>query len=386
MSNIPSQFSALKTVPGRDGRIALIDGVRLIAAVIVVLYHYTAWHHDRWGTATAAQAWPQLAQFTVFGNMGVQLFFIISGFVILLSSYGRSKAKFVGSRAGRLYPAYWVGVIITGTLVFFIWQQPSPTLTVGEILVNLTMFQGAFKIEDVDGVYWTLWAELRFYIMILLLMSLKWLTPTKVLAFAFIWPVVGLILQLAFPDGPAQVWISQLLMPKYAGLFTGGMALFLIYKFGPSWQRGAALILSATIAAFHTSIYGPHEAKEFVGIEPPAIAYWLIVLGFFAMMSILTLTRLNRVNFGGLKTAGAITYPMYLLHQVIGWWLIGLLSPVLPRGVTLALVIALIAVAAWSVNRWVEVPFGGRLAKLVEKKLSRHRRETAPAQKGLRSS
>lgn len=380
MSSAKPQTTAPTTPAERDGRIALIDGVRLIAALVVVLYHYTAWHHDRWMKPAAVEAWPNLAHLTVYGNMGVQLFFIISGFVILLSSYGRTKARYIGSRVGRLYPAYWVGVLLTGSLVMFVWQKPGPTLNAWEVLFNLTMFQGAFKIENVDGVYWTLWSELRFYIMILILMSLKWLTPQKVLIFAFLWPVVSLGFHLAFPDGPAQIWVDQILQPKYAGLFTGGMAMFLIYKFGHSWARWAVLLVSATIGAYHTSIYGPHEAKEFVGIEPPAIAYWLIVLGFFALMAVITLTPLSRVQFAGLKTAGAITYPLYLLHQVIGWWLIGLFSHDLPRWITLIIVIGLVGTAAWLINRYVEQPYGKKLAKAVENSLGRRRVVTAPAQ------
>lgn len=380
MSNAHPQFSAPSPTPARDGRIALIDGVRLVAALVVVLYHYTAWHHDRWGTSAAVQAWPNLSHFTMFGNMGVQLFFIISGFVILLSSYGRTKARYIGSRVGRLYPAYWVGVLLTGSLVLFVWSKPAPTLNGWEVLVNLTMFQGAFKVENVDGVYWTLWSELRFYIMILILMSLKWLTPKKVLLFAFLWPVIALLFFWAFPDGVAAVWVDQLLQPKYAGLFTGGMALFLIYKFGHSWTRWAVLLVSATIAAYHTGIYGPSEAAEFVGFEPPAVTYWFIVFGFFGLMALITLTPLSQVNFAGLQTAGAVTYPLYLLHQVIGWWLIGLFSPFLPRWLTLVLVIAMVGFAAWLINRYVEQPYGKKLAKAVENSLSRRRRVTAPAQ------
>lgn len=374
MSNAESQFSAEKTVAGHDGRIALIDGIRLIAAILVVLYHYTAWHHDRWGTLAAVEAWPRFAHFTMYGNMGVQLFFIISGFVILLSSYGRTKARYLGSRVGRLYPAYWVGVLLTGALVLFVWEKPGPTLNGWEVLMNLTMFQGAFKIENVDGVYWTLWSELRFYILILILMALKWLTASRVLQFAFWWPVISLVFFLAFPEGPGQVWVDQLLQPKYAGLFTGGMCLFLIYKFGQSWQRWAVLGTSALIAAYHTGIYGPHEAKEFVGIEPVNFVYWLIVLGCFSLLAVVTLTPLSRINFPGLKTAGAVTYPLYLLHQVIGWWLIGLFAPLLPHWVTLLLVMTLIGVAAWAINRWVEQPYGRKLAKGVENALSRRRR------------
>lgn len=59
-------------------RLALLDALRLVAALAVVLFHWTAWHHGNWGRHgdPAAEAWPWLSQFTAVGALGVQLFFV----------------------------------------------------------------------------------------------------------------------------------------------------------------------------------------------------------------------------------------------------------------------------------------------------------------------
>ncbi|WP_347037637.1 acyltransferase family protein [Glutamicibacter halophytocola] len=93
-----------------------MDALRITAALIVVFYHYTAWGHDHWGTK-APEFWPVLSEFTRYGQLGVRLFFLISGFVILMSLQGKNVIGFIGSRVGRLYPAYWLAVIAADSAV-----------------------------------------------------------------------------------------------------------------------------------------------------------------------------------------------------------------------------------------------------------------------------
>lgn len=344
----------------RPPRLLLLDGLRFIAAIMVVLYHYTAWHQTFWHGTVARDAWPTLSRITVFGNMGVQLFFIISGFVILLSAYGKSIPQYVGSRIGRLFPAYWVAVIAAGVLVLFIWPAMGEGRTVADWAINLTMVQQGLDVPHMDGVYWTLWTELRFYLWILLLMLLRCLTPQRILAFAALWPVAVIA-----TSGVDASWREQLLIPDHAALFAGGMVLFLIYRFGHTLSRWAVLGFTVVCAALQTGVGAPAEAANLVGYQIPAWTYWVIVVGLFALVGVIALTRLGRVSLPGLALAGALTYPVYLLHEVWGWWLIKLLSPRLNPIVVLLLVIAMVAAAAYLVHRAVEQRWGRSLSKAV---------------------
>ncbi|MEE1620577.1 acyltransferase family protein [Zafaria sp. Z1313] len=358
----------------RGPRLALLDGLRLVAALLVVLYHYTAWHHGHWGVEPAKDAWPVLSRFTLFGNMGVQLFFVISGFVILLSSYGKSPARFIGSRIGRLFPAYWAAVLLTGVLVFFIWPSMGERLSYVDWAVNLTMLQGGTGNPHVDGVYWTLWAELRFYALVLLVMLLGWQTPRRLLAFAAAWPVAA----LAAPLLPGN-FLSHALMPEYAPLFAGGMVLFLMYRFGQTPLRWAVLGLNVVLSAHHAGVTGAREAEELVGYSVPEPVYWAIVAGIFAVVALLSLTRLRSVSLPGMALAGALTYPVYLLHQVWGWWIIDQLSPWMPRWAVLPLVIAIVGAAAYLVHRHIERRFGRRLGQAATRLVEAVEARRAPA-------
>ena len=95
-------------------RIVELDAIRGIAALMVVLYHYTTWYVQSVGFSSTAP----LFEFWQ-GRLGVYLFFIVSGFVIFLTLEKCDNIKsFIVSRVARLYPAYWVCVIITFSLLY----------------------------------------------------------------------------------------------------------------------------------------------------------------------------------------------------------------------------------------------------------------------------
>ncbi|MDF9815190.1 peptidoglycan/LPS O-acetylase OafA/YrhL [Streptomyces sp. SPB162] len=103
----------------RRGRLRALDGLRLVAALMVCFYHYAGRGGDAWKAwgQTPALVFPELSKVAVYGPLGVQIFFVISGFVICMSGWGRTLKSFAVSRATRLYPAYWAAVLLV-TAVF----------------------------------------------------------------------------------------------------------------------------------------------------------------------------------------------------------------------------------------------------------------------------
>ncbi|WP_426625934.1 acyltransferase family protein [Leifsonia sp. McL0607] len=124
---------------GRDGgnrpRLALLDILRLVAALAVLFFHWLFWAPTHGATAFESTPVTWLA---AYGFLGVQLFFIISGFVIFLSASGRTAFAFATGRATRLYPAFWAGVLLTtGTIL--LTTQSTPLELLPRFLANLTM-------------------------------------------------------------------------------------------------------------------------------------------------------------------------------------------------------------------------------------------------------
>ena len=126
---------------------------------------------------------------TQYGYLGVNMFFVISGFVILMTAWGRTVERFTISRVTRLFPAYWASVALTAVLLLVLWPQ-GKRVEPWHVFTNLTMLQSAYHVPHVDGVYWTLWAELRFYLLIGLF-ALVGITRRRIIAACALWPTIG---------------------------------------------------------------------------------------------------------------------------------------------------------------------------------------------------
>src|SRR5262245_60873355 len=101
--------------PNVGGRIPELDLLRFTAAAAVMLYHYT--YRPKVDGQIVEGLFGALPDATRFGYLGVTLFFMISGFVILWSSEARSAGEFVISRVSRLYPSFWIAVLLTAAVV-----------------------------------------------------------------------------------------------------------------------------------------------------------------------------------------------------------------------------------------------------------------------------
>src|ERR1700731_494633 len=141
----------------KEGRFQELDVLRGLAALGVVLFHYLT-RYDQMYTPRGDVPFG----FPI-GASGVDLFFVISGFVIFMT-LGRcaSVSDFLISRFSRLYPAYWAAALLTWS-VGTVWPLPKQGYTINQLFINLTMAQGFINIEPIDGVYWSLNVEFCFY-------------------------------------------------------------------------------------------------------------------------------------------------------------------------------------------------------------------------------
>ncbi|MCG2622272.1 acyltransferase [Arthrobacter sp. I2-34] len=344
-------------------RFRLLDGLRFLAALAVVIYHFTARDNSAWGVPVG-QVFPEFSKISAFGAFGVQLFFIISGFVILLSAWGRDVSSFTASRVGRLFPGYWAGVLLTSFLLLVLWPA-GKDISLTQALVNLTMVQEGLGVGHVDGVYWTLWVELKFYLIIGILMAVG-MTRVRVLVLCLLWPLIG-----AMAEETGNPLLANLLVPEFAPLFAGGMLIYMVYREGASVLLLLALGFNAILAGYQT--LGGHaqaiEHAAHVTLAPPTV--WITVIGLFVIVAAATLTRLNRVPWKFLSMAGSLTFPLYLIHEYWGWWFISLGSPHFPQLAVLPAVIALCLSMAWAVWRFVEKPINPLLRSAVQRGLDR---------------
>ncbi|MEC3996268.1 acyltransferase [Actinacidiphila sp. DG2A-62] len=333
----------------RRARLYIIDALRLLAAVMVALHHYVGTkrvdtpHNVVWGRP-ASDIVPSVFRVAAYGWIGVEIFFVISGFVICMSCWGRRPRDFFVSRVIRLYPAYWFGVVFT-TVVLTAWPAIWPKPTPRQALFNLSMLQSGSRIGNVDGVYWTLWSELRFYLIFLAVVAFG-LTYRRVVLFCCVW---GAVAMLAPVSGfPALVLLAD---PDGAWYFIAGLALFLMYRFGQDLLLWGILALSWLMA--QDELGRRIDTVEHVSSWRGALLIYTVFLLFMVGVA-LGLT--DRVQWRWLVTAGSLTYPFYLLHYAAGTTAIHYLRDRYDARLLVAGLIAGGLLLSYLVHRLVEGP------------------------------
>lgn len=160
-------------------RYVFIDALRGIAALGVLFHHML---HNSVMEATLRRVLPSpLVQLSFFGAYGVQVFFVLSGFVIAHSLRDNpltraSIGNFILRRQIRLDPPYWFMIVVALFLHRIELAVPSlstpPMPSVGSILLNLFYLQNLTGSEEIVGVAWTLCIEIQFYLFFIALLAL----------------------------------------------------------------------------------------------------------------------------------------------------------------------------------------------------------------------
>ncbi|MGW4303014.1 acyltransferase family protein [Streptomyces sp. NPDC004646] len=344
-------------------RLLALDGLRLVAALMVCLYHYTgrggtiseSWHQS------PSEVFPRLSQVAPYGCLGVQFFFVISGFVICMSGWGRSLGDFFRSRVARLYPAYWVALVLVTAAAFVLPVVVKP-VRADEFLVNLTMLQQPMDATRILGVCWTLWAEVRFYVLFALFVVVRGATYRRVVLFACVWTLAA-----AISTTSGNALTDAVVMPEYAPFFIGGLALYLIHRFGSSRLPWGIVVMSWLLgqSAAVRDLWHPGAHGDFT--RHPVVIVLVVTLAF-ASVAVVALGWTRWASWPWLVTAGALTYPFYLVHEHLGWFAVRILH----RGLglapwpTLGLTVTAMLALAWLLHRFVEKPFGPRLRRALK--------------------
>ncbi|WP_328671061.1 acyltransferase family protein [Streptomyces sp. NBC_00328] len=344
--------TAPKPSAPRENRLRALDGLRLVAALMVAGYHYGGRDGEvvqAWGTSPRHQ-FPTLHHLFAYGCLGVQVFFVISGFVICMSGWGRPLRSFFASRASRLLPAYWAAIIIV-TAVFALPVVAYKTVSPSDALVNLTMLQQPLGVDRVLGVCWTLWAEVRFYALFALCIVLPGANRQRVILFCAGWTLAAAIAQ-----GVNEPLLNMVLMPEYAPYFIGGVGLYLVHRdrrdayawgiVGVSWLIGQHYAVQRLWHAPNPEFFSNRSSYAIILV---------VTFGYVAVAAI-ALGWLRWANWRWLTVAGALTYPFYLVHEHLGWVAIKAYHRTLhlPSYATFLATIATMLLLAWLLNRFVE--------------------------------
>jgi len=278
-------------------RYAELDALRGIAAIMVVLFHYSFRYGSIYGYAV------EPAFSFEIGQYGVQLFFIISGFVIFLTlNKTEHVSDFIVSRFSRLYPAYWAAMLFTFSVVY-VFSLPGREVSFSVAVINCTMLQKWFKVASVDGVYWTLAVEMSFYVIMIFLFVTRQLRNINIVS--CVWLCVILLSHYLEKLFSIHIHgaLKLLFLLDYGNLFIAGIMFYkMMYKI--EWSSILILMFAFLVG------YLMHD--ELVLLTTVYfVLFTLFVTGFLKFLAIRPLVYL-----------GSISYSLYLIHQNVGYVII----------------------------------------------------------------
>jgi peptidoglycan/LPS O-acetylase OafA/YrhL len=299
-------------------RLLELDAMRGIAAILVVLYHFNFKYEP---LDPSVGALPLLFG---WGHHGVSLFFAISGFVISMTlERMTSVSGFAWSRFSRLFPVYWAAMAIT-MVVVLIGNSEKLMVSPQNALANATMMHYWFDIQSVDGSYWSLSIELSFYLVMALVLHFRMLNRIELVLMG--WLALHI---LQWATGIFPIWAARMMALDYLPLFAIGIIHYRFYRGMIDWRRAAAwhIALVAIVALSGTSVA--------IVAAATASLFWAMTMGWLRLMTHPLLLWL-----------GAISYPLYLIHQYVGYvlmdWFTAMgLSLLTATGTALVAVIAL---------------------------------------------
>ena len=340
------------------GRVEFAHMLRGIAALAVVIGHYFGTFflsHEGIAKLLLVPPLPDLPKLTgpaafigdygiIFGQFGVGIFFIISGFVVPFSLASGSVFKFIWRRALRIFPTYIFGFSIVMISIWLLTNYTGKAFTYSfEQIVSHwgILTRGILGFGRIDGISWTLEIELVFYIILAVVGKTIFVSGMRPLILAALFLALASLAssQLAsmgysniVGNTSLQFWASLLLVIglAYHALFTGKIhtnEFYIIHAF-------VGLLIYLVWTFSNTKVY-----------------HWQWISGYVLAMIIFWLSYKIRERLKPsyiLSHFADISYPLYVVHALSGYAIIyWSLSKGL--GGILAIVIAFLSIYCLSV-------------------------------------
>jgi peptidoglycan/LPS O-acetylase OafA/YrhL len=265
-------------------RIAVLDFLRGIASLGVVFFHFFNVLNPGF-----------LTSISYYGQLGVQVFFVISGFIIPYSLYRggytlRYYGTFVLKRVVRLDPPYIVTVVVIMVLGVLSWyfpfqQGPVFEVSLPQVLLHFAYINVFFGYAWLSDVFWTLAIEFQYYLLIGLVFPLVFSRRLSIRLATFV--ALGVLSFVIHP--PAYIFYYIFLF--FMGIWTCQFKLGLIGK-----KEYALLLALSTVMAILTA------------------GFAATIAAFGAVCAILFLD----MSYAIFRFLGSISYSLYLIHSPIG--------------------------------------------------------------------
>ena len=287
-------------------RILELDALRALAAINLMLFHFTLVYQNKFGyTTPLGFVWP-------FGAYGVEMFFILSGFVNSMSLLRRGKpVDFVAARLIRIIPIFLLVIIANLWILQLAPHAAHGTVSTAQFAANMTLLPRVFGFECVDPVMWTLQIEMMFYATLVGLYKLGGLRRyftgwgTLLALSLLVCPTLD-TLQSAHGTSTwfaAATAIRRLMLLDFVPLFAIGFLIYMIKtNVGTKWKNLLGIIIAAGV--FHSIDHGKHNPLATV-----------LIIGLVAASAY---GKVPPLRLKPLVFVSTISYALYLCHNNLG--------------------------------------------------------------------
>ena len=289
-------------VEEKTEKLWLLDVIRGFSALLIVLYHYTTQYDISIGHIVP------YAVKVPWGCHAVYTFFLLSGFLTVYSYKEKTTPlEFLKKRFLRLYPMFWVCMVVTTAYIVFLLPDRVPSLK--QFIFNITMIPSFFGFKAVDGVYWTLAKELMFYFGFAAVIQFYGIRSKR-----YLWLWCWLMLEIICTIIPPRWIVSALLIPEYLFAFLAGSAVYYFNHSCSRKEKGFLTVYLLVCILLCTKMHSMDIVLVFV------LSLCALLIGSQENLN----SNLSCVKsfFRPVLFLSEISYVLYLTHQFIGFGLI----------------------------------------------------------------
>jgi peptidoglycan/LPS O-acetylase OafA/YrhL len=370
-----------------------LDIIRFLAALLVLLNHFATYSATLPALAATQddRAFAFLAVFEGVGAIGVQVFFVISGFVIAMSAKGLSgrpgALRFGLARALRILPALWISGLVSFFALWLVGQMGADPVANEPLALLDRLLRSAILSPIgpyIDGVVWSLIVEAVFYTLIACVILGGSRIPLRLLALclgaASCLYLSGCILVALLDNAALESLLNRfpfkVFLLRHGVFFAIGMLIFDRLEQSQAAGRPCTSHLSRSVFVL---LCGFGLAEIWLGLRGTGLSALAAILLFLAGLLALELSLRRRAapRFPGLyRYLGSMSYTIYLNHYTTGMVIVYLLAKTSLSGLSL-FVVSLLAVLLLS---HAVLVLETRIRTIAKPRLAAWNRHPAPAE------
>ena len=338
-----------------------LDIVRFMCALMVSVFHLTWRNVDT-------------AMYSPFGWVGVQVIFVISGAVIANSAAAATPYEFVKGRFMRLHPTAWIAALVSGAVLLLVPRSAYQALGIGVIPLLGAFVRSLSLLGDyaLASSYWTLPIELSFYGLVLVSLLVggaeRLRTVARLLVVISV-PYVALLSSTLLQGSDASsldlgYGLKNMLLLRHGLYFAIGIYVWMVTSQRTLKSLDYILLwLAIGFSGLEILCRALQIQDNYASRTMTAMS--LAVCGFLLFLALLGVIhaslRYQAIWAPGaraknwIRTAGLVTYPFYLIHEVVGGAALHYATSAgINRGTSVAIAIVIVGLVAYLIARHAE--------------------------------